>query len=136
MRDAATLMSNAQVLTATANSTDYINLKKPVNLGSGRGRPRCALRITAVTGTSPTLTAKLVGADDSAFSTNKITIGQITPTLVTGTDYGQLEIPIGSHAPKQYFRIEYTVGGSASPGGTVDASLDADYPSSYDLVSG
>lgn len=112
--DAQLAPSNPQVLTATANSTDYIDFLAGKNLGwSASGKPSGAfVEIGAVTGTSPTLTVNLVGADDSAFSVNKITLATATPTLTSGQSYGRLNMAIASHTPKRYVRFEYTVGGT------------------------
>lgn len=109
--DAQDAPSNPQTLTATANSTDYIDKGGAVNLGAGQ--PVLALvNIGTPTGT-PTLTINFVGADDAAFSVNKITIATRTPTLTGGTEVGGLYLAIAPHAPKRYFRFEYTVGGGS-----------------------
>jgi hypothetical protein len=109
--DAQDAPSNPQTLTATANSTDYIDKGAAVNLGAGD--PLLALvNIGTPTGTSPTLTINLVGADDSGFSTNKITIASLAPSLTSGTEKGGVYLSIPPHAPKRYFRFEYTVGGT------------------------
>jgi hypothetical protein len=125
MIDDQNTFSRAQVLTATANSTDYLDPGATRNLGSGEAI-KCLLNVAAVSGTSPTLAANLVGADDIGFSTNKITIGTLATLSppVAGTNY---HIGIPSHAQKRYFRIEYTVGGTG-PSITVTAMLVKDEP--------
>lgn len=119
--DNALAMSNAQVVTATGNSSDYIDHLGSANLGADRV-PRVGLNISAVTGTSPTLTAKLVGADDAAFSTNKVTIGAIVDAITAAGNY---RIPVGNVARKRYYRIEYTVGGT-TPSFTVTSFVVMD----------
>jgi hypothetical protein len=110
MIDNALAVSNAQVVTATGNSTDYIDLLGSVNIGAGNLQKLAAiLNITAASGTSPTLTVKLVGADDSGFSTNKVTLGAIVDNI---TAVGNYRIPIANVARKRYIRLEYTAGGT------------------------
>lgn len=110
--DALDAPSNPQTLTATANSTDYIDKVGAVNLGAG-ARMMALVNIGVPTGTSPTLTINFVGADDTAFSSGKITIATRTPTLTSGTEVGGVYLAIAPHAPKRYFRFEYTVGGTS-----------------------
>lgn len=111
MIDNALAMSNAQVVTATGNSTDYIDLLAAENIGAGPNLRELAwiLQVTAVSGTTPTMTVKLVGADDSSFSTNKVTVGEYGTTI---NATGLYRIPVGNVARKRYFRLEYTVGGT------------------------
>lgn len=112
--DAQNAPSNPQVLTVTANSTDYIDFLAAKNLGwNTTGKPSGAVvDIGAVTGTAPTLTINLVGADDSGFSTNKITLATATPTLVSGASGPRVALGIAPHTPKRFVRFEYTVGGT------------------------
>lgn len=118
--DQQTVMSDAQVVTATANSTNYIDTLAGHNLGSGK-KVVPFIKVGTVSGT-PTLTAALVGADDSGFSTNKITLATVTPTLTAGQADTLVHMAIPSHAQKRYFRMEYTVGGG-SPSVVVTAGL-------------
>jgi hypothetical protein len=118
--DQQNLFSDSQVLTATANSTNLIDALTARNLGAGEPLFLVAALI-AISGTSPTLTVNLVGADDSGFSTNKITIASATPTLVSGVAQ-MVHLTPPSHTPKRYYRLEYTVGGTG-PSITVIAGL-------------
>lgn len=125
--DKENLCSDAQALTGTANSSDLIDMGGAVNLGGASGhRPKPFVHISAKSGTTPTIAILLVGADDSAFSTNKITIwnsGTLSdpavPSLVKGA--------IPSHTPKRYYRFEYTLGGT-TPNFTVTSGLVLDEP--------
>lgn len=124
LMDAQTLFSDAQALTATAASTNYYDAGASRNLGAGKTL-KLLVDITAVGGTSPTLTVALEGADDTAFTTNKITIDTVTPTLTSGTAYGFVRMAIPSHTAKRYFRVYYTAGGT-NPTATVTASFVMD----------
>jgi hypothetical protein len=118
--DQQNLFSDSQVLTATANSSNLIDALVARNLGAGE--PIFLLAgLIAISGTSPTLTVNLVGADDPGFSTNKITIATATPTLVSGTPQ-TVHLTPPSHTPKRYFRLEFTVGGT-TPSITVIAGF-------------
>lgn len=111
MIDNALAVSNAQVVTATGNSTDYIDILALANIGAGTNLRDLAwiLQVTAVSGTTPTLTCKLVGADDSGFSTNKVTIAEYGTTI---NATGLYRLPVGNVARKRYFRLEFVVGGT------------------------
>jgi len=109
MIDNALAVSNAQVVTATGNSTDFIDMLGAVNLGAGEVL-RYILQISAASGTSPTMTVRLVGADDSSFATNKVTLGAIVDNI---TAAGLYRIPLANVARKRYVRLEYTVGGTS-----------------------
>lgn len=121
MIDAALEMSLNQVLTATGNSANYLDYKGPVNLAAGR-IPRLILNVSAVSGTTPTLDAVLVGADDAAFSVNKVNIGK-NPTQIVAS--GLYRIPIANVARKQFYRLEYAVGGT-TPSFTVSTEFVMD----------
>lgn len=126
LMDIQQTFSDAQVLTATANSTNILDESSSRNLGGGEPIFLVA-DITAISGTSPTLTIALHGADDSGFSTNDITIASVTPTLVSGTAYGFVRFGIPSYGltPKRYYRLVYTVGGT-TPSITITAGLVLD----------
>lgn len=114
--------SDAQVLTATGNSTNVVDLGGKRDLGAGEP-VKCIFQVSAVSGTAPTLAANLVGADDSAFTVNKVTaavLNSVTPVANTLYHVGIQAIP-----PKRYYQIEYTVGGT-TPSITVSASLTKD----------
>lgn len=127
--DQQLLFSDAQALTATANSTNIIDMSNisaaaaaPArNLGAGEPI-HLYMKVGTVSGTSPTLTAALVGADDSSFATNKITIASVTPTLTVSQADAFVRFGIPSHTAKRFYRMEYTVGGT-TPAVTVSAGF-------------
>lgn len=108
MIDNALAVSNAQVITATGNSTDLIDALGAFNLGADQV-PRFILNISAVSGTSPTMVPTLVGADDAAFATNKVTIGTIVTAI---TAVGNYRIPVANVARKRFYRVEYVITGT------------------------
>jgi hypothetical protein len=108
---------------ATGNS-DIYDAQAPTNLGEGR-RLALLAHLSAKQGTTPTLAWNLVGADDLAISVNKITIlARATVSDPAVPIYVRDSIP--NHAPKRYFRIEATLGGSATPGITVTIGMVKD----------
>lgn len=110
MIDNALAVSNAQVITATGNSTDYIDLLGALNLGAGNCQKLVfVLQISAVSGTTPTMTVKLVGADDTGFSTNKVTLGWISDNI---TAIGLYRIGVANVARKRYVRLEFVITGT------------------------
>lgn len=138
MLDFATQKSVAQVLTATANSTDYSDMLAAVDMGAGfAGRAFAAgLYVSAVSGTAPTLAAVLVGADDAAFTVNKITVAALNNGValappVAGTTY---RVKIAPHVAKRYYRWEYTVGGTTPSITVTDLGFYLDEQTTVPLV--
>ena len=119
--DKQLMWSDSQVVSANGNSTDQIDLRAATSL-YGENRMFPFLTIVAKSGTGPSLQVKLVGADDSGFSTNAITV------FDTGVkaDPALGDFPIGgSPASRRFWRLEYTVGGT-TPSFTIVAGLVAD----------
>lgn len=115
--DAELQLSDAQALTATAASTNLIDLG--VDRDIGKGEP-LALVITvdvALAGTSPTFQPAIQTDDNAAFSS--------ATTLLTGQSYSALAagakivLPIPD-TNERYLRANYTLGGT-SPTITVTA---------------
>lgn len=121
--DRELMYSAGQVLpTGATNSADTVGFPAPRNLGAGT-RVFPYLVVKAKSGTTPTLRAVLVGADDAAFTVNKITIEDTG--VQTDPPLGFIRMALPSHSPKQYTRVEYTVGGT-TPSFTVDCGLALD----------
>lgn len=127
--DQQLVMSDSQVLTATANSTNIIDAVASRNIGSGEP-VKVIAQVSAVSGTSPTLVMNFVGADDVGFSTNKITIATNTPTLVSAQAAALVRFGIPSHTAKRFYRMEYTVGGT-TPSVTVIAGIAFDEQTTF-----
>jgi hypothetical protein len=123
--DQQLIFSDAQVLTATANSTNLVDQGASRDLGRGV-RLTFIMHVSAVSGTSPTIAALLVGADDAAFATNKITLATIATLSppVANTIYRAVPASL-PNTPKRYLRVEYTIGGT-TPSVTVTATLVLD----------
>lgn len=133
--DQQLMFSDAQVVTATGNSTNVLDISNvptgaaPLtavparNLGAGFPI-HLFMKVGTVVGT-PTLTAALTAADDVAFGTNKITVTTVTPTLVAGQADAIVRFGIPSHPLRRYYRLEFTVGGG-TPSVTVTAGFILD----------
>lgn len=117
--DKQVAFSEAQALTATANSTNVVDMGAAINIAAN-GKTKCLLNLGAKGGTAPTIAAVLEGADNEAMSSNAITIG--TTGTLTDPALGNYEIPIANHAAKRYYRITYTCGGT-NPTFTVTAGF-------------
>lgn len=109
----------ATVLSANGNSTDYYS--------GGRGVDVC-LNITAMTGTSPTLTLTIEGRDP--ISGQYFTLLASSAIAATGFTHLQasagIAVAANSTANIQLppiWRVRWTIGGSASP--TVTCSISA-----------
>lgn len=124
-------MSTDQVLTATAASTDTIDLKQDRDIGIGEPM-YVIVNIKAVSGTSPTLAIALQTDDNSAFSS--------PATLFTGATLSppvantQQVIPF-PRANERHLRLNYTIGGT-TPSVTVDAYLTSTPPAGWQAYPG
>lgn len=130
--DQQLMFSDAQVVTATGNSTNVIDVSNvPTGVAPltavparslGSGEPlHLFMKVGTVVGT-PTLTAALTAADDVAFGTNKITVASVTPVLVAGQADAFVRFGIPVHPLRRFYRLEFTVGGG-TPSVTVSAGL-------------
>jgi hypothetical protein len=115
--------SDVQALSgaSTQNSTNLVDRGAAGSLGAGTPIA-LIVKIGTITGTSPTLTINLVGADNAGFTTNKITVATLTPTIATGQADTLLHFGIPHTAAKRYYRLEYVVGGT-TPALTVTAGM-------------
>jgi hypothetical protein len=141
--DAQNLLSDAQAITATAASTNYIDLGavgSDVNgnqltrdLGKGTPVPLLIQVLTAFTASgSATLTITLEVDDNTSFSSAKTvyTSGAVAKaTLVAGYRLPIRYVPKG--ADERYLRLNYTVATGPMTAGTITAGItggDADVP--------
>lgn len=122
MLDANLVFSQAQDLTATAVSTNVVNMGAARDLGAGE--PLWVLFQFGTVVSNATWNAAFKGADNEGMSTNvvtKFTTPTITPVSNTVFPW---RIPPG--VPKQYYRIDYTLAGGTSPHIPVIAGLVKD----------
>lgn len=119
--DAFLLFSDAQALTATAVSTNVVDLTKDIDIGPGVAMTVMIELDVASDGTTgdETYTAALQTDDNEAFSSattlNTITIPRST---AAGTVY---ELPV-PETNERYLRLNYTLGGT-TPTVTVTSTL-------------
>ena len=142
--DANLLFSNAQNVTSTAASTNYWDsqtrtLGTPVNaysalgqdLGKGQLLP---LRVQIVTAMDALTSLKVAwqGDSDSAFGT-VVTILEteaiLLAALVSGYVFNIQQVPLLS--TYRYYRLYYTVAGSANVAGTITAGIVAANQTNY-----
>jgi hypothetical protein len=118
-------------VTASGNS-DVFDAGANVNLGES-GRLHLLAFLSAKQGTTPTIAYNLCADVDPGFATSKITIvTRATISDPTVPQYVRDAIP--NHVPKRYFRLETTIGGSASPGVTATIGLVKDEQTTIPLV--
>lgn len=130
--------SDDQNLTATAVSTNVIDLSVDRKIGIGEPMAVVVTASTAFGGTTPTIDVQLQTDDNEGFA---------SPTVVATSGvrdaFGEgdkIVVPLG-FLNEQYLRLNFVMGGT-SPDTTVDAYLQpmsmidgyVDYESGYDIT--
>jgi Bbp16-like protein len=116
------MYSDAQALTATANSTNVIDFGTGRNLGSGTNL-YVLFQFGAVT-SNATWQANVQGADDAAITSNVVTVAASkTITPVANTYY---VLPVPPSALKRFSRITYTLTGGTTPSITTTSTFVLD----------
>lgn len=112
-------VSTDQALTATAASTDHIDLGADRDIGKGEPMWLVVLSKAAPGGTTPTFAISIETDDNASFSS--------AATLVTHPTLSAAQFAVGTrvvipmpHTNERYLRVKYTLGGT-DPTGTVDA---------------
>lgn len=131
--DGLLVFSSAQALTATADSTNVIDLLNARNLGAGNDSP--AIKIMLSVGTafqstgSSTLSAALAGSTDNSTYTTMVIMPTATKAnMVAGAVIGNVDLPstaLGQALPR-YLKLVYTVGTADFTAGTLNAALVLD----------
>ncbi len=124
-------VSTAQVVTATAGSTDVVDLNQDRDIGIGDA-VFLVVNISAVSGTSPTLTIAIQTDDNSAFS-SPATLAQ-SASLAPPTANSQIVVVL-PRTNERYLRANYTVGGT-SPSITLDAFFTTNPPPGWQAYPG
>jgi hypothetical protein len=132
--DGTLLFSTAQAITATAASTNIIDLTNARDLGIGNDYPTVKVEMqigTALTTTnSGTLTVQFQGSTDaSSWTTYAESQAYAAAALTANTNHGfPISLParsLGASLP-QYYRLNYVVGTGVFSTGTVTAFLVLD----------
>lgn len=111
-------VSTAQAFTATAASTDVVDLTSVRDVGAGEPLYMVAVAKTAMTGTSPTLSLAIETDDNSARSSP---VALATSRSYTALAIGdRIVLPLPPGAPyERYLGVRATLGGT-SPAVTLD----------------
>lgn len=114
--DSQNLFSNNQAVTATANSTNVIDLTASSvrDIGPGSDLYFFILCTEAVTAAgAATLTSALVVADDAALTTNPVVLMQTDAigkaNLTVGVQLLRTQVPVSRTVGKRYMGVIYTV---------------------------
>jgi hypothetical protein len=125
--DKLLLMSNAQAITASANSTDVIDLGVASDIGNGED-----IEILCVVGTAftaagaATLQVALQGSTDNSTFTDMVVTRAIGKAdLVAGAEACKFRIPpvAAGQNPPRYLRMSYTVATGPMTAGTITAGV-------------
>lgn len=113
------LFSDAQALTASAASTNLIDLGADRDIGKGEPMALVITVDVALAGTTPTFQPKIQTDDNSSFSSaTDLLTGQQYSALAAGA---KIVIPV-PETNERYLRAYYTLGGT-TPTVTVTAHL-------------
>lgn len=126
IEDHALLLSADQALTATAASTNYVDLSSDRDIGPGGTKYLVVTSKAAPGGTSPTIAITIETDDNSSFSSaaTVATSGTIAEAAFgSGT---RVVVPF-PFANERYVRAKFTLGGT-SPEFTVDAVITNQHP--------
>jgi hypothetical protein len=119
--DAQQLFSDAQALSATAASTNSIDLSQDRNIGVGVPLAVVITFDVALAGTTPTFVATIQADDNSGFSSAATVAAG--PSLSAAAAGAQQVIPLPPDVTTERFiRLNYTLGGT-TPTCTVTAYL-------------
>lgn len=119
--DAQLLFSDGQALTATAVSTNIIDLSSDRDVGTGEPMAVVVGFDVALAGTTPTISVALQTDDNSSFSSPAtIATGVSLSAAAAGTKV-VLPVPADTSV-ERYLRLNYTLGGT-TPTATVTAFL-------------
>lgn len=124
--DKENLLSEDQAITATAASTNVIDLGVDRDIGKGIPVP-VLIQVTADFASLTDLTATIETATDEAFSSPETlaTSGAVpVADLKAGYQFPIQYLPLGT---KRYVRVNYTVGGVNATAGTVTAGIVASH---------
>lgn len=124
-------VSTAQVVTATARSTDVIDLKQDRDIGIG-DPVFLVVNVTAVSGTSPTLQVAMHTDDNSGFSSAATLVSS---AVFSPPTVGQMIVLPMPRTNERYLSAHYTAGGT-SPSFTLDAYFTANPPPGWQAYPG
>ena len=119
-----------QALTGTSDvvSSNVLDLTTARKLFEGGGGGKLLITQIASGGTTPTLSARLVGADNAALTSNPIILAQtgVSDAIVAADLPRQLEVvPVLQTTAKRFYGVIFLQGGT-SPTATVNAQIVAD----------
>ena len=120
-------VSSAQALTATAASTDVIDLGAAAAIGPGEPLWLVVVARVALAGTSPTLAIAIQTDDNSGFSSATSLVSSQTLTALAAGAKVVLPMPFTN---ERYLRANFTLGGT-TPTCTVDAFFTNQDPTSW-----
>lgn len=143
--DKALVFSDGQALTATAVSTDVLDLDSARAGGLGIGEPMAVVvQVTvAAGGTSPTMSFAVQTDDNSGFSSQVTRNVSKTYTQAEMAAGAIFVLPLDNLGSERYMRLNYTLGGT-TPTVTVKARLAPlnmvqgyiSHPSGYAIAAG
>jgi hypothetical protein len=119
---------DARALTATAASTDAVDMSQERRIGQGQTMYVVVSVDVALAGTSPTFAVSIQTDDNSSFSSAAtIETSQTFSSLPVGT---VIVLPVPYGLTERFMRVNYTLGGT-TPTITVSSWLTSEEPRSW-----
>ena len=120
--------ATGQTLTTTANSTNVVDLSLARDVGEGE-ELYVSFTVGTVFASGTNVVPTIVVADDTALTTNAVTIGTggtiLTATLVAGYTFAVRLNPIIASLGRRYLGVIYTISGTYTTG-TMTADIVTD----------
>lgn len=124
--------SDSQALTATAASSDHLDLSQDRDIGPGTPLWLVVISRVAPGGTNPTISISIETDDNPSFSSP---VALVAGPAVAGASFpagGRIVMPF-PHTNERYVRAKYTLGGT-DPTFTIDAFLTSQEPPNWQAL--
>jgi hypothetical protein len=131
--DGFLVLSDAQAVTSSAASTDYVDTLAAGDAIAPGARVKVQVNTAFTTGDSATLTVALECDDNASFTSAKtlVTTSALAVTSIDAAGDSVLDVVIPAIA-ERYIRVYYTVGTGSFSAGNIDARIVLDTAKTMD----
>lgn len=119
IRDALAEVSSSQVLGTGATLSTF---SVPLSVAIRARGFEAEVNVSSVSGTTPTLTIEVVGADDAGLTSNLIVLDSFAPVIATGQAAKNYYMKVADLRKKAFIGLRYTMAGT-TPAATVKSGF-------------